>query len=114
MLHCPRCSCQLVVHQLHQDSEQAHDCPEKMGKVVPIHTQHCPLPAMEVAPHSYPSTCLPTTCPPTKCPPSLGHAARLAIHRAMEGCVVDSDKAIQQLCLPSKLNAFLESYSLGI
>jgi len=54
------------------------------------------------------------TGPLLKCPPSLGHAARLAIHRAMEGSQVDSDKAIQQLCLPSKLNAFLDSYSLGI
>jgi len=54
------------------------------------------------------------TGPLLKCPPSLGHAARLAIHRAMEGCQVDSDKAIQQLCLPSKLTTFLDSYSLGI
>ena len=56
------------------------------------------------------------TGPLLKSPPRLAHAARLAIHRAMEGnCQqVDSDKAIQQLCLPSKLNAFLDSYSLGI
>ena len=66
MLHCPRCSCQLVVHELHQ--EEHHDCPE-MGKVVPIHTQHCPLPSMEVA-HSYPSTSPPPKCPP---PPTPRH-----------------------------------------
>jgi len=54
------------------------------------------------------------TRPLLKQPPRLAHAARLAIHRAMEGCPVDDDKAIQQLQLPSKLNAFLSSYSLGI
>lgn len=66
MLHCPRCSCQLLLHHLHQ---QPHNCPDEMGKVVPIHTQHCPLPSMEVA-HSYPSTSPPPKCPP---PPSPRH-----------------------------------------
>ena len=54
------------------------------------------------------------TKPLMKSPPRLAHAARLAIHQAMEGCSVERDKAIQQLGLPSKLNTFLDSYSLGI
>jgi len=54
------------------------------------------------------------TKPLLKSPPRLAHAARLAIHQAMEGCSVERDKAIQQLGLPSKLNTFLDSYSLGI
>merc|ERR1719410_2332949 len=37
-----------------------------MGKVVPLHTQQCPLPSLEV---SYPTSCPPPKPPPPSSPP---------------------------------------------
>ena len=46
--------------------------------------------------------------------PRLGHLARLAIHKAMEGGVEEREKERRRLQLPQKLYEFLDSYPQGI